>query len=95
MPRRGGDVLEPASSLRRALAIPNAGQPGNASLDMNLSGDSSAPIAAALREREVPFVVITGYSGKHSEDPMFQDVPVIKKPYQGSELVRALADLLA
>lgn len=64
----GGDVLEPA-----------AGQPDIASLDMNLIGESSAPIAAALREQEIPSVV-TGYSGKHSEDPMFRDVPVIKKP---------------
>ena len=88
-------MLEPASSVRRALAILNAGQLDIASLDMNLDGESSAPIAAALREQESPFVVVTGYSGKHSEDPMLQDVPVIKKPYQGSELVRALADLLA
>ena len=91
---QGCEVLEPACSVKRALAVLEASRPDAASLDMNLNGESSAPVAAALRERNIPFVVVTGYSGKHGEDPMFRDAPLLKKPYDGGELVRAIADLL-
>jgi CheY-like chemotaxis protein len=91
----GGEVLEPANSVRSALALLDASHPDIAALDMNLNGVSSAPIAAVLRERKIPFLVVTGYTGKHSDDPMFRDVPVIRKPYRAAELVRTLAGLLS
>ena len=72
---QGCEVLEPACSVKRALAVIEAGQPDAASLDMNLNGESSAPIAAALRERNIPFVIVTGYTEKHREDPMFATRP--------------------
>ncbi|MBM9595497.1 response regulator [Roseitranquillus sediminis] len=77
------------------LAVLEAGRPDAASLDMNLNGESSAPIAAALREQRIPFVVVTGYTGKHHEDPTFQGAPLLRKPYDGAQLVRTLVGLLA
>jgi CheY-like chemotaxis protein len=92
---QGCEVLEPASSVKRALSVLETGNPDAALLDMNLNGETSAPVAAVLRERGIPFVVVTGYTGKHREDPMFRDAPLLKKPYASAELVRALVGLLS
>jgi CheY-like chemotaxis protein len=92
---QGCEVLEPASSVRRALAVLETRLPDAASLDMNLNGESSAPVAAALRERGIPFVVVTGYSGKNREDPVFRDVPLVKKPYDSAAFIESLVRLLA
>jgi len=91
----GATVFEPVKSVTRGLAMLETDRPDVATLDMNLNGESSAPIAAALRERKIPFIVLTGYTGKQTEEPEFRDMPVIKKPFLGPELVRALVDLLA
>ncbi len=92
---QGCEVLEPASSVKRALAVLETRRPDAASLDMNLNGESSAPVAAAMRKRGIPFVVVTGYSGKHEEDPLFRDAPLVKKPYDGAALIETLVRLLA
>ena len=92
---KGCEVLEPAKSVSRALALLDTHRPDFASLDMNLNGESSAPVAAALRERNVPFVVITGYSSQHGEDPIFREAPLVRKPYDSAELIRTLVRLLA
>ena len=92
---QGCEVLGPGSNVKRALAVLEADQPDAASLDMNLNGELSAPVAAVLRERKIPFVVVTGYTGKHREDPVFRDAPLLKKPYDSGELVRTLVGLLS
>ncbi len=92
---QGCEVLGPAGSVERALAVLETQRPDAASLDMNLNGESSAPVAFALRELGIPFIVVTGYSGKHGDDPIFSDAPLIKKPYDGAELVKTLVHLLA
>ena len=91
---QGCQVLEPARSVERALAVLETGRPDAASLDMNLNGEFSAPVAAALRKRGIPFVVVTGYSGKHEEDPMFREAPLMKKPYDSAEFINTLVRLL-
>lgn len=91
---QGCEVLESASNVRRALAVLETQRPDLVSLDMNLNGESSAPVAAALRERNIPFVVVTGYSGKHREDPVFRDAPLVKKPYDSTEYIKTLVHLL-
>ena len=49
-------------------------------LDVNLKGESVWPVATALRERGIPFVLA---SGGHVEPPPaeFADTPMIEKPY--------------
>ena len=62
-------------------------------LDANLNGASVAPLAEALRARGTPFVFATGYGD--SGAPMGFDAPIIRKPYDVTQVSAAVAELLA
>ncbi len=59
-------------------------------LDANLNGESVAPLARALFERGTPFVFATGYGERGAPEGF--DVPVVRKPYNVHQIVRALAE---
>jgi CheY-like chemotaxis protein len=81
---RFNDAMKKASSLSFDVAI----------LDVNLNGQETFPIAEALNERGLPFVFATGY-GSASLPSQLQHAPVLQKPFQQSELERALGAALA
>ncbi len=60
-------------------------------LDVNLSGETSFPVADALRGRGVPFVFATGYGESIAVPERYADVPVVAKPYDEKSLRFALA----
>ena len=60
-------------------------------LDVNLSGETSFPVAEALRHRGVPFVFATGYGESVALPERYADVPVVAKPYDEKALRHALA----
>lgn len=62
-------------------------------LDINLHGEQSYPLAYLLRERGTPFIFVTGY-GDVLHPPEFANVRTITKPYDVSELDRALTAML-
>ncbi len=66
-------------------------------LDVKLSDakSSSMGVAAALTERDVPFIFLTGTHGDDEHVRRFPDVPVVDKPYQVPLLMEALARVLA
>jgi hypothetical protein len=64
-----------------------------ATLDVNLGGTSSYPVADALAARAVPFVFSTGY-GAHSLREGYRERPILKKPFAYEDLSRALRHLL-
>lgn len=90
---QGCDV-EAVGSIPRALDALRNRPPDLATLDMNLNGDASAPLAAALRDAGTPFLVITGYSDAIRTDSASRDAPLLKKPFDGKELVRTLTGLI-
>ena len=63
-------------------------------LDVNLKGQSVWPIAQALRERDIPFVLA---SGGHVEEPPaeFAKVPLIEKPYTVDRVSPAIEEAMA
>jgi len=88
---RGCHVVGPVPNVERALDTVASHPPEFAVLDLNLNGESSAPIAAALQEISVPFIVVSGYGNKYLDDPVFQNVPLVTKPYNEAELLRTLS----
>ncbi|MDP3382909.1 MAG: hypothetical protein Q8S47_06260, partial [Phenylobacterium sp.] len=89
----GAVVVGPAYELEEALALLD--QPLDAAvLDANLNGLSVGPVADILAERGVPFVFATGY-GDAGGAPSGFDAPVIRKPYDVTQVTAAVADLLA
>ena len=62
-------------------------------LDVNLNGERSFPVAAALKARGTPFLFATGF-GAAGIDPAFASAPVLQKPYTETQLRRALVAAL-
>lgn len=58
----GCDVVGPASTVAAALDLVARSVLDGAVLDINLGGALSFPIAAALTERDIPFLFLTGNS---------------------------------
>ncbi len=61
-------------------------------LDANLNGESVLPVAEALAARGVPFVFATGY-GDAKFAPQGFNAPLIKKPYDVTQIAAALAEV--
>jgi two-component sensor histidine kinase len=88
----GARVIGPAYELEEAMALLD--QPIDAAvLDANLNGHSVTPVAEALLARKVPFVFATGY-GEAAGAPGGFDAPVIRKPYDVTQVAAAVAELL-
>lgn len=89
----GAEVIGPAYELEEAMALLD--RPIDAAvLDANLNGRSVTPVAEALTARKVPFVFATGY-GEAGGAPGGFDAPVIRKPYDVTQVAAAVAELLA
>jgi PAS domain S-box-containing protein len=87
-------VIGPATTADHAMALIEAAPLDAALVDVNLNGRSSDDVAAALRERSVPFAFATGYGRKGLPGP-FQDTAVIVKPFNKEQLLHTINRLLA
>jgi DNA-binding response OmpR family regulator len=88
----GAQVVGPAYELSEALDLLD--RPIDAAvLDANLNGRSVAPVAQVLADRGIPFVFATGY-GEAGGSPAGFDAPIIRKPYDVTQVAVAVADLL-
>ena len=58
-------------------------------LDANLRGESAAPVAARLRARRIPFIVVTGQSANEVGD-WLEDARVVAKPFSMRKLVETI-----
>jgi CheY-like chemotaxis protein len=63
-----------------------------AMLDVHLNGQTVFPFAAALEERDIPFLFATAY-GPRGIPEEFRDRPILQKPFGPLELRRALMEL--
>ena len=88
----GAVVVGPAYDLSEAAELLD--QPIDAAiLDVNLNGQSVMPLAQQLTEQRIPFIFATGYDETGS--PAGFDAPVIRKPYDVTQVAAALVQLLA
>lgn len=76
----GHSVHASCDNVPDALHACNDGGFDLAILDVNLKGELVWPVAEALRDRGVPFVIA---SGGHVEPPpaSFAEAPLLEKPY--------------
>ncbi|TVV76877.1 response regulator [Sphingomonas solaris] len=87
-------VAGSAASLAEAEVLAARGQFDIAMLDINLNGETSLPVAAALQQAGIPFVFTTGY-GSGAPVEAFTGVEIVKKPYGAAVLAAALGRLAA
>jgi CheY-like chemotaxis protein len=85
----GYQVAGTMASLEAGLAALETQQFDVAMLDMNLSGESSEPIARALEVQGRPFLFVTGY-GKAGVPDQYQTRQIVQKPFRLAELKTAL-----
>lgn len=64
-----------------------------ATLDVNLDGIRSVPVAQALCERDIPFTFATG-NDEHGFGERFDNHPVLKKPFNFVQFQQVLGNLL-
>ena len=83
----GALPVGPFGRVDEGLAAIAEGGFDAAVLDWNLAGDPSVPLAHALAEMSVPFVIATGYG--QVEEP-FDDRPLLAKPYAADDVIAAL-----
>ncbi|HEX4181430.1 MAG TPA: HWE histidine kinase domain-containing protein [Caulobacteraceae bacterium] len=85
----GAEVLGSAADVGEAMRMVSL--PIDAAvLDANLNGASVLPVAQALSGRGIPFVFATGY-GDDKMLPAGFDAPVIRKPYDVTQVAAALS----
>ncbi len=86
----GCEVIGPLSRVEAALkCIEEKGLDG-ALLDVNLDGETSFPIAAALAARQVPFIFLTGYDRETAFPAEFRPAPKLAKPVIPNALVQMM-----
>ena len=86
----GKQVAGSADSVSAALQLVETGDFDAAILDVHLrGGEKSWPVADALAERGVPFLLATGGSGDMVE-PAHKNRPVLQKPFTMDGVSRAL-----
>lgn len=89
----GCRVVGTATQVSRAISLVETLHPDIAVVDINLTGEDSYPVAELLHRRGIPFVFATGY-GDGLVHPDWRHYPVIHKPYQKSDLERAIVQVL-
>ena len=92
---RGAEPVGPMPTVKAALAALAEAPPDVAVLDLNLRGERATPVAAALRETGVPYVLATGYTRSQLDEPELAKAPLVPKPVDHRLLVMWLTRLLA
>lgn len=87
----GAVALGPVGRVCDALDAVAQGGFDVAVLDWNLDGQSSLPVAEALRACGVPFLIATGYGEVEGD---FADQPLLAKPYAREAVIATICELL-
>ncbi|CAN5162481.1 HWE histidine kinase domain-containing protein [soil metagenome] len=91
----GAEAVWAASTLREAETIFAREPIDLAMLDINIGLDTSLALASRLAERGVPFIFASGYGDDVRLAEGQAAVPILKKPYDGEQIRRAMAMALA
>lgn len=86
-------VVGPAVSVAGALKLITGTGCDVALLDINLGRETSERVALELRERKIPFAVLTGYGAK-DRPACFDGAPIVSKPAQAADIVGAVLKCL-
>lgn len=78
--RYGCEVVGPAGDVAMAVKLAREAELDGAVLDLNLFGEFCFPVAAALDERDVPYLFLTGYDTKHVIPPEYRSIRRLSKP---------------
>ena len=86
----GCEIVGVAARLEEAQGLAKIVTIDIATLDVNLAGQMSYPVAVILRSRDIPFIFATGYRSL-ALPPEMRDAVVLTKPYSCAQLADALS----
>jgi len=86
------EVAGIADSVTEALNLLATADIDAALLDMKLHDTFAGEVADALQRQGVPFLFVSGYS--KALDPRYDEVPILRKPFETAALQAALASIL-
>ncbi|HVF93000.1 MAG TPA: response regulator [Sphingomonas sp.] len=87
----GCAVVGHAGTVADAIAMIERERPDAVTLDGNLAGELSGPVARRCRELSVRFLVVTGYQDKLLTDPDLESAPRLLKPFTAERLLAEAA----
>ncbi len=85
-----GVPVGPATSLQKGLDMARSETFDAAVLDVNLGDGNSVDIADLLAQRQIPFILATGYG---ATTPNAHAAPILQKPYMLRDLEQAFANI--
>ncbi len=86
--RAGGKAVGPAPTETLAAQLVDTATIDGAFVDVQLSEGSGAGVVNSLKERHIPFVVVTGFLAESIPRTMW-GAPFVAKPYTIDELLTA------
>lgn len=89
-----GAVVTAVTNAAAALKIVAASVLDFAVLDFELGMETSEPVAAAARERRVPFLYLSGYSEHDERFARWLDIPILVKPISAVTIARHIQQVL-
>lgn len=90
----GADRVTTASSVADAMRILDSEDISFALLDVNLGDELSLKVAKACEARKIPFALATGYEGSGETLSAFPETYVVRKPYTGEHIQKAVSAVL-
>ncbi|MEE4338328.1 response regulator [Erythrobacter sp.] len=91
--RAGAEVIGPTGRAEDVPDLIASGGVDAAMLDINLGQGASFEVARSLRQRETPFLFLTGYDVSIIPDDL-SEPPRLEKPVDQARLVDQLAELV-
>jgi DNA-binding response OmpR family regulator len=86
----GITVIGPVSTVAEAMSAIESEKMAGVLLDAHLAGEPVGCIADALKAKVIPFAFVSGY-GLEQLPAGHRDVPLVKKPFTGQDLLAAIA----
>jgi len=90
----GFEVSGPFTSSSAALASLDTQTPDAAILDIELHDGPCVALAQTLREKRIPFLVLTGHHSDPSYDDVFSGAPWLAKPMSFDSVIDTVRTLL-
>lgn len=85
----GAVIAGTVGSVAEALAAIEREPPDAATLDGNLVGELSGPVANMLAKRGIPYLLVTGFIDMAVADPILQTAPRLAKPFTTAGFIEA------
>jgi CheY-like chemotaxis protein len=84
-------TLGPAAKVEEAKKMAENEQLDGVLLDIQLADQVAYPVAEVLRDRKIPFIILSGYDEIYVRRD-FQQYPHLQKPFNSEQLVELMAD---